>query len=102
VEEGEARLVELVVAGQLGHPADVAGQHPGPFDCVQRTIERPGDRSLDESLPKADPELASEDLDDVLRSQWVRAGQEIAEDRALGCGARRGLDRRVRRRNFVQ
>ena len=31
VEEREARLGEPVVAGELGHPADVAGEHAGPL-----------------------------------------------------------------------
>ena len=59
VEEGEARLGEPVVAGELGHPADVAGEHPGPLHLVERPVERLRDRRLDEALAEPDPELAA-------------------------------------------
>ena len=79
----EAGVVEPVVAGELGHPADVAGQHPGPLDRVERPVERLRDRRLDEALAEPDPELARQDLDDVLRGQRVGPGEELAQDPAL-------------------
>ena len=45
-------------------PADVAGEHPGPLDGVERPLERLGDRRLEEALAQPDPELAAEHLDD--------------------------------------
>ena len=51
---------EPVVAGELGEPADVAGQHPGPLDVVERAVEGLGDGRLDEALAQADPQLAAE------------------------------------------
>jgi len=75
VDQSEARVPEAVVTGQLGHPADVAGQHPGPLDLVQRPAEGLGDRGFDEALAETDPELATQDLDDVLRGQRIGSGE---------------------------
>ena len=110
-----ARLAsaEAVVAGEHGGPPDVAGEHAGPLHRVERPVERLRDRRLDEALAQPDPELAREDLDDVLRGQRVGAGEEarggspllaagpdaasIAANAAATSGSV-GDDRRVRRR----
>ena len=65
VEQRQLGVAELVVAGQLGQPADVAGQHAGPLDVVERAVERLGDRGLDEALAQPDAQLAAEHLDDA-------------------------------------
>ena len=64
VEQRHRRVAQAVVAGEQRRPADVAGQHPGPLDGVERAVERLRDRRLDEALAKADPQLAGEHLDD--------------------------------------
>ena len=96
MEQGELGVIEPVVAGQLGEPADVAGQHPRPLDRIERPVEGLGDRRLDEALPQADPELPAEHLDDALGRRRVRAGEEVAEQPCLGGRARGRLDRRER------
>ena len=88
-----AAPAEGVVAGELGEPADVADEHPGPLDVVERTVERLGDRGLHEALAQPDPEIAAEHLDDVLGGQRVGAFEEVAQDRRLAGRARRRLDR---------
>ena len=83
MEEGELGGGQRVVASESGEPADVADQHPGPLHVVERPVERTGDRGLDETLAKADPEVAAEHLDDVLRGQRIGPGEEIVEDARL-------------------
>ena len=78
MEQGQLGVVQAVVAGQLGEPADVAGQHAGPLHVVERAVEGLGDGRLDEALAQADPQLAAEDLDDALGrrpDRSVRAGR---------------------------
>ncbi len=48
-----AALAEAVVAGQQGGPAHVAGEHAGPLDGLERTLERLGDGRLQEALARA-------------------------------------------------
>ncbi len=90
MEQGQRGGVERVVAGEPGQPADVADEHPGPLHVVERTVERPGDGRLDETLAKSDPEVAAEHLDDVLRGQWIRPREKTLEHGRLA-GRTRGL-----------
>ena len=96
VEERQRGLVEPIVAGQLASRPDVAGQHPGPLDVVERAVEGLRDGRLDQPLAEADAEVAAEDLDDVLRGQRVGAPEEVAQDRGLARRSGRRLDRRER------
>ena len=54
-----------------GQPADVAGQHAGPLDVVERPVEGLRDGGLDQALAQPDPQLAAEHLDDAT---WRSAG----------------------------
>ena len=90
VEEGERCAGQGVVAGESGEPADVADQHPGPLDVVERAVEGTRDRGLDQALAQTDPQVAAEHLDDVLRGQRVGPFEERAQDRGLA-GRPRGL-----------
>ena len=84
---------EPVLGREHGRLADVAGEHPGPLHLVERPLERLRDRRLEQALAQADPQLAGEHLDDVLRRQRVGPREQLAEDRALARRPRRGLDR---------
>ena len=100
MEERELGVIELVVAGQLGEPADVAGQHARPFHGIERTVEGFGDRRLDEALAKADPELPAEHLDDALGRGGIASGEELREQSRLGGRTGGGLDRCERGRHL--
>ena len=76
VEQGQLGVAELVVAGEVGEPADVADEHPGPLDVVERPVEGLGDGRLDEALAQPDPQVAAQDLDDALGRQRVGALEE--------------------------
>ena len=54
----ELGVVEPVVARELGQPPDVAGEHPGPLDVVERPVEGLRDGGLDEALAQPDAQLA--------------------------------------------
>ena len=84
---------EPVLAREHGRLADVAGEHPRPLHVVERPLERLRDRRLEQPLAQADPQLAGQDLDDVLRRQRVGPREQRAEDRALARRPRRRLDR---------
>ena len=86
-------LAEGVVAGERGQPADVADQHPGPLDVVERPVEGARDRGLDEALAQPDPQVAAEHLDDVLGGQRVGPLEQRAQDRRLAGRAGGLLDR---------
>ena len=96
MEQRELRVAELVVARERGQPADVAGQHAGPLDVLDRAVERLGDRGLYQALAQPDAQLATEHLDDGLRRERVGAHEELVQQLRLGGRPRGGLDRRER------
>ena len=94
VEQRERGVLQPVVPGERGGPPDVAVEHPGPLHHVERTVERLGDRGLQETLAATDAELAGEDLHEVLGGEWRRPREQLGEQRglrrrALGIGDRR-------------
>ena len=92
MEERQRGRRQGVVPGQTGQPADVADQHPGPLDVVERPVEGARDPGLDQALAQADPQVAAEHLDDVLRGHRVGAFEQAAQDRRLLGRAGGGLD----------
>ena len=95
MEEARRCLAEPVLPGEYGRGPDVALQHAGPLDGRQRTVERLGDGRLEQALAKADPQLARQDLDDVLGGQRVASVEEFLEKARLRGGARGSLDRGI-------
>ena len=83
MEELQGCLVQLVVAREFGQPPDVADEHAGPLDVIERAVERLGDGRHDEPLAQPDTQVATEHLDDGLGGQRVGASQEGFEDRRL-------------------
>ena len=91
-------VVEGVVAGQPGQPPDVADEHAGPLDVVERAVEGARDGRLDEALAQADPQVAAEHLDDVLGGQRVGRVRAASEGWPTCAPARRRpRSRRTRR-----
>ena len=76
---------------------DVAGQHPRPLDVVERPVERLRDRRLEQTFAQADPQLAGQHLDDVLRGQRVGSAP-AARGRSRPCAPGPTPPRSPRRR----
>ena len=72
---------------------DVAGQHPGPLDRVERAVEGTGDGGVDEALAQADAELAAGDLDDGLGGRRVGPLEQVLQQPGLCRGTAGRLDR---------
>ena len=72
---GQRGVAQAVVAGERRGPPDVAGQHAGPLDRVQRPVEGLGDGGLEQALAEPDPELAAEDLDDARSRSAATTGR---------------------------
>ena len=92
VEEGQRGRRQAIVAGECGQLPDVADEHARPLDVVERAVEGARDAGLDQALAQADPQVATEHLDDVLGGHRVGALEQAAQDRRLPGRAGGGLD----------
>ena len=69
----ERGVAQAVLARERRGPADVAGEHPGALDLVQRPVERLRDRRLEQALAQPDPQLAAQHLHDARGRQRARS-----------------------------
>ena len=87
MEEGQARALERVAAGQQGRPPDVSAEHAGPLHGGQVTLEGGRDGGLQVALTQADAQLAAEDGHEVAGRERVGTPQQPGHDLALGFAA---------------
>ena len=95
MEQGQLGALEATRLRQLGGAADVAGEHARPLHGIERSVERLGQRRLDEPFAEPDAELTGEHADDAPGG--LRAREQAGEQLGLACRARRRLDGRERR-----
>ena len=65
-EDRQFGPIQFAARGERRGCPDVAQEHVGFTDIVDRNIERAGDRFLDQPFTQTDPEIASEDFHNVL------------------------------------
>src|SRR5207244_12377149 len=80
-------LVKLIVFGEDGGFADVAENHVGPADGVERPLEGLGDGFLDGVFLETDAEVAGDDFDDVLGFDRIESAQDVEDEGKLVGGA---------------
>ena len=92
MKEPQTGLVESVSGGEAQGFANVAQQHVGALDPVERSFECAGDRLFDETFFQADAQISGDDLDDVLGFERRGLFEKMAQERGFGGGSTSGGD----------
>ena len=84
--------IQLIAGSQAGGCANVAEKHVGFLNSFQRQIERPGNGFFDQPFPQTDPQIAGQNLDQVLPSRRRDSFQSLLEKLRLADRTARSME----------
>ncbi len=92
-EQRQLRPLQLALQCEQRRAPDVAEKHVRFFHVIERSVESGRDRFFDETLAQTDPEIAGQNLDDILAFARRDFRETFLQNLRLGQWAARFLER---------